>query len=197
MRKIYQLGEQQDDVSVPGKGLRQKKTSSGAVSSFEIGLEVALALLEQFERRLTSDTALDVFFDSVRRLIRSEALIVLEPVEEEARVLFTHLPVSREITRELCADGGFYFHLARIRFTHFYDSRSKELTEEIPKGHPPIEDLLAVPLCRRGQPAGCLAAVNSEDEVPFGSTDAMLLSVGAAVLSLGREFKGKIATQRG
>ncbi|MCP4604289.1 MAG: hypothetical protein GY847_27840 [Proteobacteria bacterium] len=187
MTRIYHFLEcEEKDLNVENAPTKEGDSKAQA-ACFEMGLEVALTWLEQVERNFANETALSYFFDSVRRLIDAELILLLEAADRETRILFSNLDISQDIALELCAPEGFYSQLARIRFTHLFETDLIELAKLLPKAHPQIVNLIAVPTLCRGVPAGCLAVANREAPKTFGKTDAMLLSVAAATWSLSRK----------
>ncbi|MCP4675749.1 MAG: hypothetical protein GY854_09635 [Deltaproteobacteria bacterium] len=187
MKRICHLNDISRDTVSSREGEDRESNTSGSHSGYELGLEVALMLLEQF-RRLSSGTGTEMFFSTIRRLIHAEALIILEKADHEARILFTQLDVPEDVVNEVSAPGGFYFELARVRFTHVFDAGALEAGKRLPSRHPPLTNVIAVPICRDDGSSGSLVAAKQYDSSGFEQSDVMLLSVAAAVLSLGKRI---------
>lgn len=155
----------------------------------EVGIEIALTLFEQLERPLAKDQRLDVFYDSIRNITRTESLIVIQSSILETTIEFSHFDLEKKVAEKACSAGGLYSKMANIRFAHIYNENSSELRAMVPKGHPPINSLLSVPTQWRGKTTGCLALVNRIDEEPFVQADIMTLALGAMIVSFAREYK--------
>lgn len=180
MSKVYQLDRRRERRTAKDSydGFRPSHWPSG----FEVGIEVALTWLEQLEHHFVKGVALDGFVESVRQLLRVEAVVAIELYHGETNVLFNKF-IEPELLRDLCSAQKFWGRLARIHFSHYLDSSSLEIRTGLSNEHPHVENLLAVPLFSCGTPAGCLAVVNREGTA-FGHRDGVLLSLAATILSL-------------
>ncbi|MDJ0763664.1 MAG: hypothetical protein QNJ97_11835 [Myxococcota bacterium] len=186
MTRIYHLdGSDRHDAE---ENPCSANSSPRGVPSFELGLEIALVLLEQIEKWVGTGQASDVFFHSVRHFTRAKSALLLASTANGAQIQFSHFDLPRDTVDEVCSPAGFYTKLARIRFAHFYPVGALELENQLPRTHPPIDTLFAVPTLREGKPAGCLAVFNRTVSDAFSKTDALVLSVAAALLSFGNTY---------
>lgn len=121
-------------------------------------------------------------------------LLFLETLQEGAAVRYTDFSIAEELSESLCLPSGLYGKLAKIRFTHLFDSRSQALQKLAAAGHPQIAALAAVPVIRRDRPVGCLAASASQP-MKFTSDYIMLLAVAAELTSLASVFSCAAETE--
>ncbi len=156
-------------------------------ASLEPGIEVALTWLEQAERCTNRRLSIDKIAGSVLHMVNAQLLFVLESRDGDTRMVYSTVEFSESRRCAMCSEDGFLARLSRIRFTHAFDRQSPELQVDALQTNPAIENLMAVPLFEEGTPCGCLVAANRQDGDSFEQGDAMLLSLVAVILSIGKE----------
>jgi hypothetical protein len=183
-----------DGTTIKGPILSECEVDLGArvrraTSDFDFGLEVALTWLGQLEARSTSLAEPSMLVHSIKSVLGDIHLVLLEVSSGETTLLHHDFKMPKSKIKRLCRPKEFYGKLARIRFTKFYHRDFGALETLASNGESAVESLVAVPVFLRGVPKGCLAAASSAKDHILGSTEAMVLSLAAAVYSLAREIR--------
>ena len=154
---------------------------------FDLGLEIALLWIDKLCEHLQEPKTPGGILQSVKSVFRNESLLLLYKTDKAVQVVFSDVPLKKQVEKRLCGPQGFFTKLANIRFTRCLKSDADEI-RGLPKECPPIHQVLAVPLFLGGVPSGCLAMVSLTPEARFSTTHAMVLSLAASILSLAKTF---------
>jgi hypothetical protein len=172
-------------------GCRAPVTPRIPNAKLEPGIEIALAWLEQTATQLDRVSALSAIADSVLHMVNAELLLALDARQQPTRIWFANVDLPPEAVRRACEKDGFFTWLAGIRFAHVFSSTSPELRTWLPSVDTPIESMVAVPVRCDGVPGECLVAANRRDKKPFQQSEVMLLSLVAAILTVGQGHASK------
>jgi hypothetical protein len=153
-------------------------------SDFDFGIEVALSWLGQLEARAASLKDPFVLVDAVKSVLGEVHLVLLEVFENTTVISHSDLDLPPQVASRMCRPRGFFGKLSRIRFTRFWARDDAPISTVQPE----MESLVAVPVFVKQVPGGCLAAVTNRPDHILGPTEAMVLSLAAAVYVLSREI---------